>query len=52
MPVQDLPAIRALNPRWARGYCETCDAAYCRIHWKGKDEKPVCPEGHTAEGTA
>jgi len=47
MPVQDLPAIASLNPRWAHGYCVTCDAAYCRKHWKGKDtRKQGCPEGH------
>lgn len=29
---QDMPAIRRLNPDWATGYCETCDANYCRSH--------------------
>lgn len=28
----DMPAIRRLNPDWATGYCETCDANYCRSH--------------------
>lgn len=50
MPVQDLPAIRTLNPRWARGYCEACDAAYSRRHGKGKAGRNwVCPEGHTID---
>ena len=34
LPVQDLPAIRGLNPDWAMGYCPTCDASYCQRHFE------------------
>jgi hypothetical protein len=58
LAAQDLPAIRRLKKEWTEGYCEKCDASYCKKHLERWQEGPEylrvepyarCPHGHCWE---